>query len=474
MNDEESKKEEYLEIYSNITQDGINITVKGKSYSIKYPIEVWKGYNKSNKDLLLDNLSFMQTCHLPASHKMRGAKYNTAIPLFETFAFKGTMYDIPSTAVIDHEKTTDYLRRFFNSSFKFSSYETATPHQEKVKRIIGSPKAVVLFTAGKESLLNLALCMEMGIKPIPVYMDEAPDGPESMHKQKIISTLENEYGLKVYKIVNEPGKLRYCDLGEEENNWGAGTQFLTYILEIMPFVKKFNAEYVFFGNEYSCDDYIHDKEGFKSNFCFDQCTEWTKQLNMIAQVMTGNTVKVGSLVAPLYEIGLIKVLHERYPELAKLQMSCFSDTKEGKTRIWCGNCSKCARMFAFFKALDIETEQVGFENNMFNKKSKGHYSVFGGKGLYSYDVSGLGSEEQSLALYMAAQKGINNEVVNDFKKTKAYRDIEKGFDKAYKKYFSIHDSIAVPEELKEKVMLAFSETLSGTGPKIDFRNNIIR
>ncbi len=467
---EKAEKEDFLAVRSKLTENGITVSVKGKKYRVEYPSEIWKAYSATNKEVLLDNLSFMQTCHLAASHKKKGAVYNTALPCFEPYAFKGTMMDAPSTAVIDHEKTTEYLKRYFNATFLFSSYQSSMPEKNKKRWYDKTqPTAIILFTAGKESLLNLALCLELGIVPIPIYMDEEPELAESKHKQKIIRQIKEEYGIEVHSILNEPGKLRYCDLDEEENNWGAGTQFLTYVMEVLPFVDYFNADYILFGNEYSCDDHTYCKEGFKSNFCFDQCSEWTRQLNVLAKTMVGNTVEVGSLVGPLYEIGLVKILHERYPELAKLQMSCFSDTEEGKERIWCGNCSKCARMFVFFKASGIDTDRLGFENNMFNKPSMKNYSVFGTKGLYSYDVSGLGSEEQALAFYMAAERGEKGYLIDRFRKTKAYREIAKDPESVRKKYFSQYPSVAVPYELREKVMDIFDQTFQGDFTPKDFR-----
>ncbi|MFC1741210.1 hypothetical protein ACFL3V_01605 [Nanoarchaeota archaeon] len=470
FNGKELKKEEYLSINSEFTKNGITVSVKGKKYNIEYPEEIWKQYPARNKKVLLDNIPFMQTCHLPASHKLKGAVYNTGMPLFETFAFEGTMYDAPSTAVIDHEKTVDYLRGFFNTEFSFGSYDIAYPrNRRKTKWIKNGRAAIIPFTAGKESLLTFALCLELGIKPILVYIDEDPDGPESKHKYAIIDSIEKEYGIKVYKVVNSSGKLRYCDLGEVENNWGAGTQFLSYILLLMPFARHFGAEHILFGNEYSCDEFNYDKEGFKSNFCYDQCTDWTKQLNAVTKIMTKDSVEVGSLVGPLYELGLTKILHQRYPHLASLQMSCFSDTEPGKKHVWCGHCSKCARLFAFFKALGIDTSSLGFAVNMFNKPSREFFSLFGTGSNYSFDISGLGKEEQALAFYLAAEHGETGYLVDKFKKTKAYREVRDNIEVLQMKYFSCHDSITLPEVFRKRVVHVFEQTFRGDFWPKDFR-----
>jgi hypothetical protein len=470
MMENKVNKEEFLAIKSEITEDGIAINIKGKRHSIKYPKEVWQGYSEVNKELLLDNLAFMLTCHLPAANNKKGAVYSTALPLFETSAFKCTLYDIPSTAVLAKQKTTEYLKKFFNSTFAFASYDTVMP--DKKERKSGQkkkPSALILFTSGKESLLTLGLCLELGIKPIPVFIDEYPDSPESRHKEKIIEKIEREYGIKVLNITNDLGELRLNDLEGKKSRWGWGTQFLSYTLEVMPFVQHFDADYLFFGNEYDCDGYIYDEDGFESSFCFDQRAEWTRQLDIVAKTMTNGSLEVGSIVGNLWEFGLMKVLHSRYPYLGKLQMSCTSDTEEGKDSIWCGNCSKCGRMFAFFKALGIDTQKMGFKDNMFDVRYRQHFSLLSKEGMYGYDSSGIGAEVQATAFFMAAERGEKGELIEEFKKMPLYNQIKANIKKKQAEYFSQYENIAVPYDLKEKLMDIFEETFKGDFVPKDFR-----
>ncbi|MBU0461994.1 MAG: hypothetical protein KJ574_05390 [Nanoarchaeota archaeon] len=465
------KKEEFIPIKSEITEDGISISVKNKKYVMRYPKEIWKKYHDTNKEFLLDNLTFIQTCHIPASNNKDGNVYSTALPLFETFAFKSTMYDLPASAQLDNQKTTDYFRKFFNSSFLFASYNTVMPKSNTKRRTAQNkrPVAVVLFTAGKESLLTLGLCLEMGVKPIPIYIDENPQGAESRHKEKIIDALRKEYGIEVYHLLNEPGDLREEDLQGNYNSLGSGPQLLAYTLAVMPFVEYFDAEYILFGNEYSCDSYTKDAEGFNSNFCFDQSSEWTKQLSVVSEMMTGGKTEVGSIVSPLYELGVVKILHERYPHLANLQMSCFCWTPEGQHRKWCGNCSKCARLFVFFKALGIDTASMGFVNDMFSPEKKGLFSPFEGDNLNGYDSSGLGNEEQALAFFLAIEKGEKGPLLDEFKNLPIYSEIKNNFRMIHKKYFSQYESLAVPLEFKESIMDIFDESFEGKFTPKNFR-----
>ena len=89
-------------------------------------------------------------------------------------------------------------------------------------------------------------------------------------------------------------------------------------------------------------------------------------------------MKVVSLIEPLYELAVVKILHNRYPDLGKYQMSCFPDENEyGKHHHWCGHCSKCARIYIFLKANGILPKRIGFKNDMLMLKYKHLYSLFG-------------------------------------------------------------------------------------------------
>jgi hypothetical protein len=237
---------------------------------------------------------------------------------------------------------------------------------------------------------------------------------------------------------------------------------------VLPFVERFDADYIFFGNEFSCDDEEDDPEGFRANFCYDQTAEWTRQLTAVMGIMTDGRVEVGSLVGNLYELGLVKILHTRYPILAQLQTSCFSETKYGKRNKWCGQCNKCANTYLFFKALGIDTVKAGFKMDMFRAKNKKFYPLFDDN-AQSYQLGGVVAEEEALAFYMSAEKGAKGHLIEKFKKTRWYAKIKADLNQANKEYFGIHESISVPERLRTRLKRIFEETFSGRFKTKDFR-----
>jgi hypothetical protein len=146
------------------------------------------------------------------------------------------------------------------------------------------------------------------------------------------------------------------------------------------------------------------------------------------RLLTNGSAKVGSLVGPLNEIAVIKCLHQAFPELAKYQMSCFCDLPEAEEHRWCCNCSKCARNYAFLKAIGVDPEKLGFWSDMFNEECKKFFSIWEGKETYGFDRSGLGKGEQELALFLAYKNKSDNEFLQDFMKRSRYnnRDSDEG------------------------------------------------
>jgi hypothetical protein len=169
---------------------------------------------------------------------------------------------------------------------------------------------------------------------------------------------------------------------------------------------------------------------------------------------------VGSLVEPLHEIAIIKILHHRYPEIGKYQMSCGEVEVEKIENRWCQNCSKCARIYIFLLANGIDPKKVGFKVDMLDLKYKNKFSVFNGKNekTYGYDKSLLGRDEQLLAFLLAFERGVKGKLIEIFKKNylKEAKEREK---ELRKKFFGIHSTRTLPEELKDKVLKIYREEL---------------
>ncbi|MBN1683180.1 hypothetical protein JW865_06475 [Candidatus Bathyarchaeota archaeon] len=452
-------KNEYLEVKTFYDNKLINIELNNSNFNVIFPKEVWNCLDTEIKDFITDNIAFTSTNYLPLLYKKKGIVYNTRNPVFEPYLFMSTMYDLPSSAELDSKSNLDYIRDYFNLDFIFK------PGDSRIwsKSFEPKKKAIISFTSGKESLLTLAVCLELGIEPILVNVIEPSNIYEHKHRSKLLEELSQEFGIKYYAIHHDIGLFHHSEyMGLRNTTLGWGTQLLHYFFIYLPFLLKFKAKYLFYGNEFSCNKEIFTTEGFRANYCFDQSSRWTLQMDNMLRLLTRNSARVGSLVGPLNEIAIIRCLHEYYPELGKYQLSCFCDEPIGKVQRWCCNCSKCARTYAFLKAIGVDPKKLGFWTDMFSENHKELYTVFGGEKTYGFDSSGMGREEQELALFLAAEKDPYNKFLKDYMQITPYINSSEGkkrFKKDYSHYFGVQEYEAIPYEIRQEVYDLFSKIL---------------
>jgi len=175
------------------------------------------------------------------------------------------------------------------------------------------------------------------------------------------------------------------------------------------------------------------------------------------------------LIEPLYEIAIMKILHYRYSEIGKYQMSCFAEEEPARTKRWCGVCSKCARIYIFLRALGISPRRVGFNQEMLSERKHHLYSLFqDGNGEVkdsTYDQSGLGRDEQLLAFYLAFKKGVKGALISEFQK-KYLREARKREKELREKYFGTHTINTIPSELKGHLLRIYKEELQDLGGRV--------
>ena len=325
-------------------------------------------------------------------------------------------------------------------------------------------KAIISMSFGKDSLLTYALAEEIGLDPEIVYIIEDSFTYEQKHKTEIGLKFENEFGKKLHILSHETGKLRnydYLKLPKSEYGWGL--QSTEYALDLLPFAYAFNRKYLLFGNEQStAETYFDEKYQWLVNTCYDQSPNWSVQLNQLIKTITGNSVQTGSIIEPLMDLLVQRILVHRYPQYAKYQMSCFSENEFGKNYKWCQNCNVCATIYLLCKAMKIDPKIVGFTKDLLSYEYKNHYTVFDTE--RNYCNSGLINEEQLFAFYLACKNGISSELTDYFKETSLYAETKENEDDLRKKFFRLYESFSNQKELKETVLSIFKEELN----EIDF------
>lgn len=439
------------------TSRGIEIQVGGRTYGISYPNGIWQDYPSELRDVLLDNLVYAATIHLPLVLKEPEVLYNTNRPLFQPHFFQNMIMDFPSCADVDKVSTSNLVSRFMNLNARFADDRIRLPRYSGASR---PDSSVISLSFGKDSLLSYAVCREIELNPHIAYVVEPSMKYEEKHKTALAQRFHREFGVKLDKIVHSAGLLRdglHLGVGKTELGWGL--QSTEYALILLPAAHSYAARYIVFGNEQSCAAYYTDREGHVCYPAYDQSHTWTLHIDSMTRLMSEGQVRTMSVIEPLMDIGVMGVLHRRYPEVGKYEMSCFTETESGRDRRWCLSCSICAKMYLLMRALGIDPRRVGLSRNMLTARNKGFFSLFGGRNVATYALTRLGRDEQLFAFYLAQRNGDRSELVKEFRR-RFLNEARQREEELRRTFLGIHRSITMPAEIEGKVLSIYREELA--------------
>lgn len=439
-----------LHIFRKINRSGVEIKIGRKKFNIKYPKYIWDKFPKSLHKSFADSLSYVATWHLPLVNSSNVA-YHFSHPSIEPVFFKLLFYSIPMNVFeFKGAKISDLFKIFYNANFKtqFKGLNYVSSGK-KSKRAL-KENAILLFSFGKDSLLTYSVLDELGITVAPIFMREPQSAFENAHKKKLAQKFYDKFDEEIEFFPLTFGRLRQT----EGLYWGWDLILSQYSFVLIPYYFYYQAKYLFYGNEQSCNFYTTDKEGYLVNPVFEQSVAGMQFIQNIPKQFFINT-HIGSIIEPLHELFILYILHHRYPDIGRFQMSCFSDEPQAKKRRWCGHCEKCARIYIMLKALDISPERVGFYNNdMLSFKKENYYVIFDNNVESAYGGSGLGKDEQLLSFYLAYKNGTKGELIDKFKSL--YKnEVEKKRDKLINEYFGLHSSLSLPSTLRKRALNVF-------------------
>ena len=448
-----------LHIYSKVTDIGVEISFRDMPYPIKYPTHVWEATPKETRTALKDNLALATTMHLPLIFDSPRIVYHSGCPLLEPYFVQNFLKDIPSCTEVDGTSTDEAVRNFFNIDYQFLDSDVVYPSRQPVD----SPSGALVGTSfGKDSLLTYAVADEIGLEPEMVYVIEQSMTYEQKHKTELAHRFKNEFGKQLKILKHETGKFRDCPyLGVPFTEMGWGLQTTEYALELIPFAYALKSKYLLFGNEQTAASTYIDSEGrWTVHPCYDQSHRWTVHIDQITQTFSGRSVNTGSVIEPLMDMMIQYILAHRYPEIAKYQMSCFTETEAGRDYHWCHNCSICAKMYLMCVGSGIDPQKIGLRVNMLEPEYKRFFTLFGGESItMTYAHTKVGRDEQLFAFYLAAKRGVKGGLVEEFKASPLLQEAKDREEELHKTFCTLHTSISVPKELRNMVNSIYKEEL---------------
>jgi len=434
------------------TPRGIKIRFRNKNYELKYPENIWKNY--PNKEILINNYIPLATLSLPLIINLKTIKYNLPISASHKKCKELFLKDLPGSTHDNKQDVIKLTKQFKNIKYQFQKRKKIKPITNISKNI--RHKAIILLSFGKDSLLSLAVSREVGLNPVTVYINDTISPKENKQKLDLSKKIAEEFKLKHYVIQNSIERLvDFETWSKPETNFNYSHMITGFCFIALPFIHHHNSKYIILGNEQDMNFSFKTWQNLKAWPAYDQTTEWQKELNKMMKQLTNNKIEVISIIRPLTNIAIIKILHKRYPEIAKHQFSCDCLNASRKRR-WCHECNKCARLFLFMKAFGINARKLGLKN-LFDKKHKKLYSLFGGKEVDRYEQNPESIEQQLLAFLLATRRKTKGYLIDYFKKYYLKEALERE-DELRKKYFRIWPA-NIPKEIKSKVNSIYKEEL---------------
>ncbi len=453
------KDDDSISVGASETPDGIAITFQGETYPIRYPEPYWESTPPLTRTALRDNLSVAVTMHLPLVYNSETIIYDTPRAMLFPYFFENFARDIPSCTEVDGTDTDEVMSQFFRTSYRFTNDSMSLPDDIPVP---GAERAIIAMSFGKDSLLTYSIAHELELDPEIVYIVEESLTYEEKHKRALGEAWKKEFGKSMHILHHETGKLRnyeYLELPKSEFGWGL--QSTEYALELLPFAYALAGKYILFGNEQTTSATYMDKDGRWIVYpCYDQSHEWTVQINQMTKRFSGGSTQTGSLIEPLMDIMVQRILVHRYPEFAKYQMSCFTETEAGKDYRWCQHCDVCAKMYLLCVASGVNPKDVGFTTNMLDGDRMHHFTLFGGFSDLTYANTPAARNEQLFAFYSATKKGAHGSLIDSFRESEFYSEAKEREEELYRMYTTIYDPISIPSELREEVLSIYREEVS--------------
>ncbi len=353
-------------------------------------------------------------------------------------------------------KQKDYLR----AKIRFTGIDLqpkTPPDLDQIRRKWGTgdkSRHAVLSSGGKDSLLTFGLLNEIGCETHPVFINESG---------RHWFTALNAYR---YFSKNIPWSARvWCNADRVFNGMLRHMPFIrpdfanvrsdeypirlwtvaVFLFGALPIVRKRGAGRILIGNEFDTTVRLSHQGITHYDGLYDQSRYFDDALTRYYHAK-GWGISQFSVVRPLSELLIEKVLSERYPELQALQTSCHATHKDTERVHPCGRCEKCRRIVGMLMALGKDPQRCGYSPEQIDVCLKG---------LETKEIHQETEGVQHLA-FLLSQKGlIKNPSIGSIRAKENQQIIRPRFDSEK----SPLDGI--PVDLREPLYEIFSEHASG-------------
>jgi len=295
---------------------------------------------------------------------------NTAREIFVKRFLEPNPFLLKSFPRMPPLKLDHYLRARFRFRGEKPSDGSEAEGKKRTGRIwdLDFAKNAVLSSGGKDSLLSFGLLKEIGRDVHPIFVNESG---------RHWFTALNAYR---YFSRHVPNTARVWTNADRLFNWMlrhlpfVRQDFSTvrsddypvrlwtvavFLFGVLPILRKRRIGRLVIGDEFDTTRRLTHSGITHYDGLYDQSRYFDNALTRYFN-RKGWEVSQFSILRPLSELLIEKVLLERYPDLQALQVSCHAAHKEEDGIHPCGRCEKCRRIVGMLMALGGDPARCGY------------------------------------------------------------------------------------------------------------------
>lgn len=226
----------------------------------------------------------------------------------------------------------------------------------------------VLSSGGKDSLLSFGLLREIGAEVHPIFINESGRHWYTAlnafrdFKRRVPETARvwtNSDRVFVWMLRHLPFiRKDFARLRSDEYPIRLWT-VAVFLFGALPLLKKRRLGRLVIGDEYDTTNRMSHQGITHYNGLYDQSLYFDNALTRYF-LAKGWNVRQFSLLRPLSELLIEKVLAERYPDLQQNQMSCHAAHITATRVKPCGECEKCRRIVGMLKVIGADPTRCGY------------------------------------------------------------------------------------------------------------------
>jgi hypothetical protein len=325
---------------------------------------------------------------------------NTAREILVNKFYQPNPFLLPEVSrlpVVKREKYTQAKVQFVNTALLES-----IPVKEEWA--LSQDRYCVLSSGGKDSLLSYGLLNEAGLEAHAIFGNESG--------RHWFTALNGYRGLR----AADPNTARVWMNSDRLFSWMLRQlpfvrqdfarmraddypirlwTVAVFLFGVLPLMKKRELGRLVIGNEYDSTQRIRFQGIPHYNGLYDQSRYFDQALSRYFR-KNGWNIRQFSLLRPLSELLIMKILLHRYPELQQHQVSCHA-AHEKDGRIYpCGKCEKCRRIVGMITALEADPSNCGYDEQQVQSALSS---------LQSKKVKQIGTDASHL-YYLLSQKGV--------------------------------------------------------------------